>query len=138
MRRVLVLMMLVWALGLNLAYAQFEGGQDAKAGEGWLDAPVTDDGPLGSMTLIPEGEFMMGDNDGPRNERPEHKVWLDAYYIDRYEVTMSEYQKLLDEDYSIEPPPLWNDGVAVGKNGNRPAVGITSALSMPINYPLQA
>ncbi len=125
MRRVLVIMLMMVALGLSPAYAQFEGGQDAKAGEGWLDAPVTDDGPLGSMILIPEGEFMMGDNDGSRNERPEHKVWLKAYYIDRYEVTMSEYQKLLDEDYSIEPPPLWNDGVAVGKNGNRPAVGIT-------------
>ena len=58
----------------------------------------------GSMILIPEGEFIMGNNDGPKNERPEHTIWLDAYYIDRFEVTMAEYQQLLDDDYSIEPP----------------------------------
>ncbi len=83
------------------------------------------DGPPGVMVLIPEGEFKMGDDEGSRNERPEHTVWLDAYYIDRYEVTMAEYQKILDHDYSIEPPPLWDDGAATGKVGDRPAVGIT-------------
>jgi formylglycine-generating enzyme required for sulfatase activity len=67
------------------------------------------DGPPGVMVLIPGGEFTMGDNEGSRNERPEHTVWLDAYLIDRYEVTMAEYQKFLDHDYSIEPPPLWDD-----------------------------
>ena len=78
----------------------------------------------GSMILIPEGDFLMGNNDGPKNERPEHKIWLDAYYIDRFEVTMEEYQKLLDENYSIEPPPLWDDGAAVSEASDRPAVGV--------------
>ena len=36
------------------------------------------DGPPGVMVLIPEGEFMMRDNEGSRNERTEHTVWLDA------------------------------------------------------------
>ena len=80
--------------------------------------------PPGSMILIPEGEFLMGNNDGPKNERPEHKIWLDAYYIDRFEVTMEEYQKLLDENYSIEPPPLWDDGAALSEASDRPAVGV--------------
>ena len=78
--------------GLN----QLTWAQESQTGNSWLDAPVQDDGPPGSMVLIPEGEFLMGDNDGSRNERPEHTVWLDAYSIDRYEVTMAEYQKLLD------------------------------------------
>jgi formylglycine-generating enzyme len=99
--------------------------EEPATGQSWLDRPVQDDGPPGSMILIPEGEFLMGDNDGPRNERPEHTVWLDAYWIDRYEVTMAEYQKFMDQDYSIEPPPLWDDGAASGALGNRPAVGIT-------------
>ena len=79
----------------------------------------------GSMIVIPEGEFTMGDNEGLRNERPEHKIWLDSYEIDRFEVTMKEYQKFLDDNYSIEPPPLWDDGVAVREAADRPAVGVT-------------
>lgn len=121
----------IWLIGIMGAYCLFGGlsqtswGQDAKAGTSWLETPVEDDGPPGSMILIPEGEFVMGDNDGSRNERPEHTVWLGDYLIDRYEVTMAEYQKYLDQDYSIEPPPLWDDGVAVGELGDRPAVGVT-------------
>ena len=80
---------------------------------------------FGSMILIPAGEFTMGDNNGHRNERPEHEVTLDAYYIDRFEVTMSEFQKYLDENLKIEPPPLWDDGLAVGEAADRPAVGVT-------------
>jgi formylglycine-generating enzyme len=101
------------------------GAEEENAAESGKEAAVQDDGPPGSMVLIPEGEFIMGENDGPRNERPEHTVWLNDYYIDRYEVTMAEYQKLLDEDYSIEPPPLWDDGIASGEYGDRPAVGIS-------------
>jgi formylglycine-generating enzyme required for sulfatase activity len=79
----------------------------------------------GSMIVIPEGEFTMGDNDGLRNERPEHQVWLDSYSIDRFEVTMEEYQNFLDENYSVEPPPLWDDGAALDEASDRPAVGVT-------------
>ena len=79
----------------------------------------------GSMILIPEGAFTMGDNDGSRNERPEHEVWLDTYSIDRFEVTMEEYQKFLDDNYSVEPPPLWDDGAALAEASDRPAVGVT-------------
>ena len=78
----------------------------------------------GSMVLIPEGEFIMGNNDGPKNERPEHTIWLDAYQIDFFEVTMAEYQKFLDDNYSIEPPPLWDDGAALSEASDRPAVGV--------------
>jgi len=105
--------------GIASAADEMKHSQSGEVDEGFVD------GPQGSMIQIPEGEFVMGDNDGSRNERPEHTVWLDAYFIDRYEVTMADYQKILDHDYSIEPPPLWDDGAATGKVGNRPAVGIT-------------
>ncbi len=80
---------------------------------------------LGSMILIPAGEFLMGENDGQRNERPEHTVWLDDYLINRFEVTMTEYQKFLDEHLKFEPPPLWDDGVAFTEGAELPAVGVT-------------
>ena len=79
----------------------------------------------GSMIVIPEGKFTMGDNDGLKNERPEHEIWLDRYSIDRFEVTMEEFQKFLDENYEIEPPPLWDDGAALNEASDRPAVGMT-------------
>ena len=75
------------------------------------------------MIKVPAGEFKMGDNKGPRNERPEHMVWLDAYFIDQYEVTMTLYQKFLDET-KHDFPPLWDDGAAFEEAADRPAVGM--------------
>ncbi len=44
------------------------------------------------MALIPQGEFLMGsdEKDFP-NEQPRHKVFLGAYFIDKYEVTAARY-----------------------------------------------
>jgi len=75
------------------------------------------------MIKIPAGEFKMGDNKGPRNERPEHMVWLDTYFIDQYEVTMERYQKFVDET-NHDFPPLWDDGAAFEEAADRPAVGM--------------
>ncbi|PIU17887.1 MAG: hypothetical protein COT18_11720 [Elusimicrobia bacterium CG08_land_8_20_14_0_20_59_10] len=45
------------------------------------------------MVLIPEGAFLMGsDEPGFTNEHPNHKVFLDAYYIDKFEVTIARYK----------------------------------------------
>ena len=38
------------------------------------------------MVLIPAGEFQMGSSNGERDEKPVHTVYLDAFYIDKYEV----------------------------------------------------
>jgi len=48
------------------------------------------------MILIPAREFQMGSSDGYDNEKPVHKVYLDAYYIDNYEVTNALYKKLMN------------------------------------------
>ena len=51
------------------------------------------------MVLIPAGTFVMGDHhkDGDKDELPIHTVYLDAYYIDAYEVTNAQYAKFLNE-----------------------------------------
>lgn len=50
---------------------------------------------LTDMTLIPEGEFLMGTNPGDFGtesvERPQHSVYLDAFYIDTMETTVEAY-----------------------------------------------
>lgn len=49
------------------------------------------------MVWIPEGEFMMGSDRGGEDEKPVHKVSLDGFYLDVYEVTNSQYCMFLNE-----------------------------------------
>jgi formylglycine-generating enzyme required for sulfatase activity len=46
------------------------------------------------MVLIPAGLFEMGSKHGRDEERPAHKVWIDSFLMDKYEVRQSEYEKL--------------------------------------------
>lgn len=48
------------------------------------------------MILIPAGTFEMGTNWEFDNERPMREVHLNAFYIDKYEVTNAEYKKFVD------------------------------------------
>ena len=43
------------------------------------------------LCLIPAGTFTMGSDDDLPNEAPAHKIYLDAYYIGKTEVTNAEY-----------------------------------------------
>lgn len=51
-----------------------------------------------NTVLVPAGEFEMGDSfgEGESNELPVHDVYLDAYYIDTYEVTNQQYADALN------------------------------------------
>lgn len=63
----------------------------AAAGPG-TEAAGQDGAPL---VLIPAGSFPMGvpqgDRDGGRDEYPRHDVYVDAFYIDKFEVTNGQY-----------------------------------------------
>ena len=56
------------------------------------------------MALVPAGDFTMGDNNGPEDERPAHVVYLDAYYMDIFEVTNKQYEACVDA--GICQPPV--------------------------------
>ncbi len=55
------------------------------------------DPPPEGMVLIPVGEFDMGSNDpeADNDEQPVHTVYVDAFYMDKYEVTNLEYKKFV-------------------------------------------
>jgi len=54
------------------------------------------------MMLIPAGEFMMGsEKDG---QKPIHRVSLDAYYLDKFEVTFARYDAFCDATGRAKPP----------------------------------
>ena len=62
--------------------------------------------PYTDMVLIPAGEFQMGsdDSDAENDEKPMHTVYVDAFYIDKYEVTNAQYKKFIDAN------PQWQKG----------------------------
>ena len=55
---------------------------------------------LSEMVLIPSGEFVMGRDGLNSNEEPAHPVYLNAFYINRYEVTQLQYLSTMGENPS--------------------------------------
>ena len=57
------------------------------------------------MVYVPEGEFKMGseDSDAYSNESPVREVRLDAYWIDKYEVSNGQYQKCVNAGKCTKP-----------------------------------
>ncbi len=49
------------------------------------------------LAYVPEGEFVMGSNDGSNDERPAHTIFLDSFWIDQNEVTNEMYKICVDE-----------------------------------------
>ena len=50
------------------------------------------------MVLIPAGEFQMGSNhsDAEDDEKPVHTVYVDAFYMDKYEVTNAQFKAFVN------------------------------------------
>jgi formylglycine-generating enzyme required for sulfatase activity len=76
------------------------------------------------MILIPEGEFLMGTDNRLKDERPAYVVYINVFYIDRFEVTNVEYKKFVDAA-GHQPPDHWENGqIPVGKE-DHPVVFVT-------------
>ncbi len=126
----------------------FQGGQKEKAHK-WLDRYLSQspNGPFAEkarslldkvalsapkdMVLIPKGYFLMGANGHGDDEAPEHKVYLDAYYIDKYEVTAAEYAKFLNDVKTFKQ--FYKDnkfGMLIMEKEFKPRAGLES---YPIN-----
>jgi formylglycine-generating enzyme required for sulfatase activity len=73
---------------------------------------------------IPAGDFIMGSDGGPQDKRPQHSVYLDAYQIDRYEVTNAQYARFLLET-GQKPPRYWAEGKYPTEQSGMPVVGVS-------------
>jgi len=77
------------------------------------------------LVLIPGGEFVMGEK-GEGDHSPAHKVHIDSFYMDKYEVTNAQYLKFCEET-GRQLPEFW--GSKEFHNGpdfpNHPVVGIS-------------
>ena len=89
------------------------------------------------MVYVPGGEFQMGSNDSDSfdNESPEHTVYLNSYWIDKYEVNSTQFSEFLNETLNQNNENL----IYIGSQTNINIVG-GQALpdsgfeNHPINY----
>jgi formylglycine-generating enzyme required for sulfatase activity len=72
------------------------------------------------MVLVSAGEFTMG---GDSIDNPRHPVYLDAFYMDKYEVTASRYAKFLQATRR-QLPFKWSE-MSLVSHGDRPVIGVT-------------
>ena len=77
------------------------------------------------MVFIPAGDFMMGCNEAVDNqcqddEKPYHKVYLDAYYVNKYEVTVAEYEKCVNSGKCEAPSTGGSCNWGNSDRGNHP------------------
>jgi formylglycine-generating enzyme required for sulfatase activity len=66
--------------------------------------------PVDDMVNVPAGSFMMGcnesvDSECSEREKPYHSVDVPQFQIDRFEVTVAEYQGCINATYCTEPKP---------------------------------
>ena len=74
------------------------------------------------MVLVPAGEFWMGSEDGGADEKPRHRVTLDAFYIDKHEVTNARYGRFMGAT-GRSVPTYWND--STWNSPQQPVVGVS-------------
>jgi formylglycine-generating enzyme required for sulfatase activity len=74
------------------------------------------------LVLIPSGWFLMGSELGQDNERPVHRVEVDAYQLAACQVTNAEYAKFLRATGKL-PPPFWED--INFNHPSQPVVGVS-------------
>jgi formylglycine-generating enzyme required for sulfatase activity len=84
------------------------------------------------MVLIPAGKFIMGSpkDQGEEDEKPQHEVYVESYYIDVHEVTNHAYKKFVDDtghrvpyvDEEWAMPYNWQNGTYPKGKGEYPVV----------------
>jgi len=80
-----------------------------------------------SMRLIPPGKFIMGSDNGYDDAKPAHKIYLDSFYIDQFEVTNALYKMCVNDEVCL--PPRY------GSSSNNPIYyGDTRFDNYPVVY----
>ena len=69
--------------------------------------------------LVPAGSFVMGDDENS----PRRDIYLDAFYMDKYEVTVSRYAKFLKATGNVGAPEEW-ETVDLQNGAELPVVGV--------------
>jgi sulfatase modifying factor 1 len=87
------------------------------------------------MLPIPAGSFLMGSKNGNADEKPAHKVKLDAFWMSKVEVTWDIFEPFLYKDYEVEnnASPISKEVDAVTRP-TKPYLDMTFGMGKE-NYP---
>ncbi|GAB4435754.1 MAG: hypothetical protein OHK0040_06940 [bacterium] len=84
------------------------------------------------MVFVPGGNAIIGSNFGEPFEAPERTVFVQSFYIDKYEVTNAQYKRFVDATKREAPKNVVNPDYTIWKNGtfpeelaNHPVVNVT-------------
>ena len=72
------------------------------------------------MVLVPAGEFEMGDGEFD----PLRHVYVDAFFIDVYEITTGRFANFLTANGGVAPPDYWED-VELERDSELPVIGVS-------------
>jgi len=139
---VLMIIMTI-ALGAALVYESIKGRLSAEKTKGIITQttrmahPPSKDysvykttigGDGEKMVLIPAGIFPLGSSEeGDFDEKPQRIIFLDAYYIDQYEVTNKNYKRFasMTGRRSLPEIPVFEDDITLLQGEEQPVVGAT-------------
>ena len=78
------------------------------------------------MVLVPEGIFSRGSDSGGYDEKPAQEIYLDAFYIDKYEVSVKEYNKYRKAASYVKPSvPFFSGDHALMDVPSHAVVGVS-------------
>jgi formylglycine-generating enzyme len=103
-----------WAIVLALFFAsnrqEHEDSSEAASSHGTRRASTDIRSPalVPEMVRIPAGEFLMGSSSLSSDEGPVHEVFLDEYYIGKFEVTNAQYKTFCKATGRPCPQPRWD------------------------------
>jgi len=111
--------------GTSLPPREEEASQavDVPADQAGSDERVIPD----DLVVIPAGEFVRGTAEGGFDEQPVRRILLDAYQIDRYEVTNHHYRQFVAATghRKAAPPSRYAKNMARMGGANQPVVYVS-------------
>ena len=78
--------------------------------------------PPANMVEIPAGWFTMGQDNARRSNRPQHQIYLDAFWMDRTEVTNAAFDEFVAQT-GFQPRREWDDSLSK-THGDEPVMAI--------------
>lgn len=104
-----------------------QSSQDELSGESVGDSPGQQAPITEEVMHIPAGHFVLGTKAGGYDEQPQRRIFLDAYAVDRYEVTNHQYQEFVDATGQRKPgpPSRYAKNMARMRGVNQPVVYVS-------------
>lgn len=87
------------------------------------DASIDPVAPPG-MVYVSGGKFLMGTDEGPLSERPQHSISIDPFFIDGNEVTCEEYRRFILATGHTSPAS-WVNSQYAPEAARHPVTGVS-------------